>query len=210
MKPIPRVMDLSHYDDVQDKFGGAVTFGIWGVINKVTEGVGCVDKSFQWRRGHAANAGLLYGGYHFLHPGRIEAQADWFLQNVGDTQGLLLAVDHEDENGRHASLGELKQWLTYVHSRVGRWPWLYSGNLIKEQLGSSRDPFWKQIKLWLAHYSAEPTWPPAFDEPPLIQFTGDGEGPPPHNVPGIEIAGKGIDLNHFSGSRDVLAALWSA
>src|SRR5882757_5299544 len=204
----PRVVDLSHWDDVQDKFAGAVKFGIWGVINKTTQYVGNHDKSFDWRRKPAADAGLLYGAYHFLRAGRIQEQAEWFLHNIGDPTGLLIAVDHERENdkGEPATLAELKQWLTYVHGKIGRWPWLYSGNVIKEQLGISTDPFWKQIKLWLPQYSNEPVWPRAFDRVSLWQYTGDGRGLAPHNVPGIVIHGKGIDINHFAGTREELAA----
>lgn len=210
-KPIPRVVDLSHYDDVQDKFTGAVAFGIWGVINKVTEGTGSVDASFNWRRQPAKNAGLNYGAYHFLHTGRVEQQVGWFLQNVGDPAGLLLAVDHETLNGMHATLGEVKQFCTLVHDRIGRWPWLYSGDVIKSQIGDGLDPFWKQIKLWLPQYSSSGNyaWPPAFDAPPLIQYTGDGVGKGPHNVPGIVIAG-GLDINHFGGTRDELDAIWGS
>ena len=45
------VVDLSHWDDVQDGFAGTVRMGVLGVINKVTEGSGYVDPSFGWRRG---------------------------------------------------------------------------------------------------------------------------------------------------------------
>ena len=34
------VIDLSHWDDVQDGFAGTVKMGVLGVINKVTEGLG--------------------------------------------------------------------------------------------------------------------------------------------------------------------------
>lgn len=207
----PRVVDLSHYDNVTDRFAGFVQFGGWGVINKVTEGTGATDASFNWRRQPAKDAGLLYGAYHFLHTGRIAQQVDWFLQHVGDPTGLLLAFDHETENGMHATLDEVKQACTLVHDKLGRWPWLYSGDVIKEQCGNTLDPFWKNIKLWLPQYSSSGnySWPPAFEQPPLIQYTGDGAGRPPHNVPGIVISG-GLDINHFDGTRDELAAIWAA
>lgn len=211
LTPIPRVVDLSHYDNVTDKFAGAVQFGIWGVINKVTEGTGAVDASFGWRRKPAADAGLLYGAYHFLHPGRIDEQMTWFLQHVGDPTGLLLALDHEAENGARASVSDVKTACQIIHDKLGRWPWLYSGNDIKEQLGNATDPFWKNIKFWLAQYGAAPIVPPAFTGNPLLwQYTGDGSGQGPHNVPGILIGGRGIDINHWGGTRDELAAVWAS
>lgn len=208
LNPIPRVVDLSHYDDVQDKFAGAKAFGIWGVINKVTESVSVRDKSFDWRRGPAKEAGLLYGAYHFLRPGRIEQQATWFLQNVGDPTGLLLALDHED---KRVPLSDARHWMEAVHSTVGRWPILYSGNVVKEQLGNTIDPFWANIKLWLAQYGANPKWPKTWQAPFLIQYTGDGVGPAPHNVPGIVIHGNaGIDINHYAGTLDQLTQEWTS
>jgi lysozyme len=212
----PRVVDLSHWDDVQDKFAGLVRFGGWGVINKVTEGTASIDASFGWRRQPAKDAGLLYGGYHFLHAGNPDRQVDWFLQHLGDPTGLLVAYDHEteqDSNGHSLpvmSLDDLKHTLELTRDRIGRWPWLYSGNLIKEQLGNSKDPFWKNIKLWLPQYGFSFVYPPAFNSPPLWQYTGDGRGPMPHNVPGIVIRGSGIDINHFGGTRDELAAIWAS
>lgn len=200
----PKVVDLSHYDDVQDGFAGAVEMGIRGVINKVTEDYSSHDHSFEWRREPAAKAGLLFGAYHFLRPTRIQQQADWFLQNCGDTTGLLLALDHEDAN---VPLKDAQYWLQAVHDKVGRWPILYSGHLIKEQLMGTGDPFWGQIRLWLAQYSSHPVWPAAWAKPWLWQFTGDGHGPPPHNVPGIVIAG-GCDINSFDGTDAELAEQW--
>lgn len=211
----PVVADLSHWDDVQDGFEGAARFPLWGIINKVTDGVGNVDTTFGVRRSGVIGHGLLYGAYHFGHTGRVEQQAEWYLQHIGDHEGLLLALDHEQDEQRHThmALDEVKTWLTYVHDRVGRWPWLYSGNVIREQLGEEHsDPFWGNIKLWLAEYGSHEIIPPAFRGGPVLwQYTGDGSGPQPHNVPGIVIhGGKGIDLNHWAGTREELAAVWAA
>lgn len=207
IRPInPRVIDLSHYDDVQDVFAGAVQFGIRGVINKVTEGYGGHDKSFDWRRKPCADAGLLYGAYHFLRPGRIAQQVGWFIDNVGDWAGILPALDHEDND---VPLSDARQFLELFQSKIGRWPLLYSGFLIKDQLQGGPDPFWSKIRLWLSHYSSRPTWPAAWDQPTLWQYSGDGLGPGPHGVPGIEPATQ-LDMNSFDGTDEELAAMWAA
>ena len=203
---IPKVVDLSHYDDVQDAFKGAVTFGIKGAINKVTEGYGGHDASFVWRRKPAADAGLLYGAYHFLRPGRIAQQAEWFLDNVGDTTNLLLALDHEDPS---VPLSDAQLWMQAVHAKVGRWPVLYSGFLVKEQLDAVTNPFWSQVRLWLAQYSNRPTWPREWAAPWLWQYSSDGSGPSPHGVPGISPLTK-LDMNSFQGSDAELAQQWAA
>lgn len=206
----PKVLDLSHYDDVQDGFAGAVKFGIRGVVNKLTENTAVLDKSFAWRRKPAADAGLLFGAYHFLRPGRIQQQADWFLQNLGDPAGLLLMCDFEVPG---ISLTEVKEFLTAVQAKVGRWPMLYSYSaFLGERFTKAdiADPFWKRIRLWIAAYNNHPTWPACWDKPFLWQYTGDGSGQEPHNVPGISIAGgKGIDINSFEGTDEELKVGWA-
>jgi GH25 family lysozyme M1 (1,4-beta-N-acetylmuramidase) len=49
MKFNPVIVDLSHFDDVQD-WDLVRSFGILGVINKATEGPGMTDKTFAIRR----------------------------------------------------------------------------------------------------------------------------------------------------------------
>lgn len=208
MKMIPRVVDLSHYDDVQDNFNGAKDFGIWGCINKVTEGVGYHDKSFDWRRQPCAGRGILYGAYHFLRPGRIKEQADFFLSSVGNDRALLLALDHEDAK---VPLSDAQLWIKIVQDRTGMQVVLYSGFLIKQQVKNADIAFWQKVPLWLSHYNANPTWPKQiWKDPFLIQYTGDGVGPMPHNVPGIVIhGGKGIDINHYGGTHEQFVKDWS-
>jgi len=204
----PVIVDLSHFDDVQD-WDAVKEFGILGVINKATEGPGMIDKTYAIRRKPAVDHGLLYGAYHFLRPGDPIAQADHFLAvalSVAQPDDLLLALDHED---RHVSLANAKQWLQHVFDQTGRRAVLYSGFLIKEQLGTGQDPFLAQHRLWLSHFSVHPAWPPNWVAPWIIQFTGDGQGPEPHQVPGIAIP-NGIDLNHYGGSAEQLATEWAA
>src|SRR5271169_5513334 len=128
----PVIVDLSHFDDVQD-WNAVKEFGILGVINKATEGLGMIDKTFAIRRKPAADHGLLYGAYHFMRPGNPAAQADHFLEvvnSVDDSEHLLLALDHEDRN---VPLANAKQFLALVLEKAGRRAVLYSGFLIKEQ-----------------------------------------------------------------------------
>ena len=202
----PVIVDLSHFDDVQD-WNAVKGFGILGVINKATEGLGMTDKTFAIRRKPAADQGLLYGAYHFLRPGDPTAQVDHFLEvvnSVDNPEDLLLALDHEDPN---VPLANAKQFLAGVQQQAGRRAVLYSGFLIKQQLGNAHDDFLAQHRLWLSHFSSNPVCPPNWANPWIIQFTGDGVGPGPHQVPGIVIEG-GIDLDHYGGSAEQLKAEW--
>jgi GH25 family lysozyme M1 (1,4-beta-N-acetylmuramidase) len=193
----PLVVDLSHYDDVVD-FGAVKAAGIAGIIHKATEGVGFIDKLYADRRGRALGVGLLWGAYHFLRPGSIAAQVDFFLKVAAPDNTTLLALDHED---KRVALIDAKEFLLRVEDAVGRKPVLYSGFLIKQQLGSRIDGYLAAHRLWLAQYSPRPVtprnWPSA----------GDGLGPKPHSVPGI--IGSGIDINSYEGDAVKLAAEWS-
>ena len=202
----PVIVDLSHFDNVKD-WDAVKNFGILGVINKATEGPGLTDKTYAIRRKPASDHGILYGAYHFIRPGDPIAQADHFLEvalNVEQPDELLLALDHEDQG---VPLDNAKRWLKRVFDKTGRMPVLYSGFLIKQQLGHGRDDFLARHRLWLSHFSSHPVCPPNWDAPWIIQFTGDGVGPGPHQVPGIEIGG-GIDLNHFGRTPAELKVEW--
>jgi len=214
MKMIPRVVDISHYNRVGGTgsallgFQKAAAFGIWGVIHKCTEGRGILDVFYARRRQAALDAGLLYGSYHFMRPGDVQQQVDHFLGCVEPDEHTLLALDHED---RSVPLANARKFMELVNAKIGRYPILYSGFLIKEQLGEKKDSFWGKRRLWLSHYAVTPKWPVAWQSPWLIQYTGDGRGPEPHKVPGIDLGPKNasIDVNHYGYTREQLEAEWA-
>lgn len=207
----PKVVDLSHHNTVEMENGAWVGFsklrsaGYVGIINKATQGISFVDMSYAKRRKPALDTGFLYGAYHYLDNTPIAAQVDNFLTHAAPDKHTLLALDHET---RGVSLDDARLFLELVQRAIGRYPWLYSGFLVKEQIGAKVDPFWQGIRLWLSHYSDNPKWPPTWAKPTLWQFTGDGVGPEPHEAPGIIIRG-GCDINSFDGTDSELAAIWA-
>src|SRR5215469_689695 len=134
----------------------------------------------------------------------IRAQVEFFLKIAAPDNTTLLALDHEDER---VILIDAKEFLLRVEDAVGRKPVLYSGSLIKQQLGSRIDGYLAAHRLWLAQYGPRPVTPRNWPSAWLWQFTGDGVGPRPHSVPGIVDAR--IDINHFDGDAVKLAAEWS-
>lgn len=190
-------IDLSHWNTV-DSFKSAKNAGVLGVIHKCTESDDYVDPTYEQRRRDADAAGVLWGAYHFLRPGNMQAQAEFFVQNVGNFESVLLAADHEDDD---VSLDDLKQFLRVVAELTGQMPVIYSGNVIKEQLGQESDDFLAQHRLWLAQYSDKPSWPYAtWPTWWLWQFTDKG------SVPGM--AGD-TDCNRFNGDALQLIDEWS-
>src|SRR5262245_30342994 len=192
------VIDLSHWnpsDGSAIDWDKVLASGIVGVIHKATEGSSYVDDTCFERANDARDAGLLWGAYHFLRPGNMSQQAEHFVSTVGDID--LYAADHEDSG---VSLDDLKDFLKAVDDLTGKTCVVYSGHVIKEQVGSSSDPFLADHPLWLAQYSSSPSWPKAIWPKWWIwQHTDQG------SCPGIKGA---TDLNYYDGSPDELAADW--
>lgn len=205
----PKFVDLSHYDNLQD-VTQVKAAGILGVMNKATEGPGMVDKTFAIRRPVVLGAGMLYGAYHFLRPGNMEQQAQHFLDTIGDPTGLALVGDWEVSS---VSVAAASQWFQAMREKVGRWPICYSDSgMLMEVFGHSSHPVFSQTRLWVAAYRAQPYWPTAvWAQPWAWQFTGDGNGPQPHNINGITLPGsKGIDINSFDGTDEELTLSWAS
>ena len=69
--------------------------GIFGVIQKATQGQTGVDPTFKTNRTKAKDAGLLFGAYHFGTGSDGLRQADNFLTTVGDVSNTVLVLDFE-------------------------------------------------------------------------------------------------------------------
>src|SRR5690242_10324712 len=95
-----KVIDISHHQDQSIDFVKLKAAGIIGVIHKATQGNGFKDPKYPGRRKAAEAAGLLWGAYHFAENtadggGGVE-QAKFFLDYVGDPQGVFLSLDYEN------------------------------------------------------------------------------------------------------------------
>jgi len=192
--PTPFAIDASHWNVITD-WTALTTAGIVGVIHKATESVGYTDPTYAPRRQQATAAGLLWGAYHFLRPGDIVGQANYFLAKAKPDAHTLLAADHEDSA---VSLDDLKLFLRTISDAVEQSPVVYSGYLIKQQL-SGADAELAGYRLWLAHYG-RPVWPTAtWPSWWLWQFTDQG------SVGGIAP----VDVNAYRYDAKRLRAEWS-
>jgi lysozyme len=200
---VPRsdFLDLSHWDVDPLDWDLMQVDGVKAIIFKVTESTGYVDPTYKVRKKEARDAGLKTGGYHFMRPGNMKAQVDWFLKNADFDGEDRACIDHEDEE---VSLDDLKEFAAELERRVGRRVTLYSGHLIKEQVGTTLCSELKDTDLWLAQYGDKPSWPVA-TWPKLWawQFTDGTAGPQPHSVAGVpgDSAGN-LDINEFYGNWD--------
>lgn len=203
----PRVIDLSHHNTVPKDFIAAKNDGIVGVIHKLTEGSSYVDDKVAARYYLAKQAGLAWGLYHFMRPGDMKKQAEFFIKKayeleVIDEQTVLVA-DHEDAS---VPGQDLKKWLDYVEDRMGRSPVVYSGHVLKDQLaGSGYRP---KRRLWLCHYASKPVLPEGVDKYWMWQYTDKGSigGLSPIDLNDIGNVDMGEFLNGWAGSHDTIPA----
>lgn len=195
-----RVIDLSHWNTVPESLRPAAEAGVWGVIHKLTEGISSVDETVVARQFLARDAGMLFGLYHFLRPGSMQDQVDHFLytaESLGLVDSMtLFAADHEDPN---VSIDDLAEFLARLEAQSGRSAVIYSGHVLKEQLGGKARLDLSARRLWLAQYSSAPTIPPGWPSYWLWQFTDQG------SVPGVIPP---TDCNAYAATRTALEAEW--
>lgn len=197
----PKVIDLSHWNPEPD-WPTLRERGTIGVLHKATEGTEYVDPTLYERARAALDAGLLWGTYHFMRPGNMVAQMDHYLRKVGPVAGERLVLDHEDPD---VSLQDLCDAVLYLDAVRPDCPiTIYSGHLLKEQLGDSKnETLFSLTDLWVAQYTDAPTpsWPwETYPEWTLWQYTDSNttvQGFPP---------GTQIDSNHFNGDDEQLIA----
>lgn len=199
--PTPRVIDLSHHNSIPESLHPARDAGIWGVIHKATEGTGFVDGKLEARFHLAKDAGMLWGGYHFLRPGNITRQAEFFCATMApytDDQ-TLFACDFEVAG---IALFEVDQFMDVVERLSGRSCVLYTGHSLKDAIaaGQSGAGPLQERRLWLAQYASQPILPKGWKSAWLWQYSDKGE------VPGIDGP---VDVNAYMGSIDDLEASWS-
>lgn len=202
--PLNVIIDISHHNGNPD-FAQAAAAGIVGVIHKATQGTGFTDDMYVTNRQKALDAGLLWGAYHFGTGGGGAAQADFFLATVNPEPDTLIVLDYEpNTQGPTMSLNDARAFVSEVNAKVGRFPGLYSGSLIKQQLGNSQDPILAQCFFWLAQYGPNAVVPANWPTWTLWQYTDGNLGPQPHTVPGIGAC----DRDQFNGDLDGLKELW--
>ncbi|MER6977471.1 glycoside hydrolase family 25 protein [Streptomyces carpinensis] len=100
------------------------TDGLSFVFIKATEGRSYVNPRLSAQTKHGRDAGLVVGFYHFLWPGNITAQAEYFVSHAPERAGDVLAVDWETTGeGTHASNSDKDHFIRQVkelrpHNRV--------------------------------------------------------------------------------------------
>ncbi|MEU6734867.1 GH25 family lysozyme [Streptomyces physcomitrii] len=91
------------------------TKGLSFVFIKSTEGRSYINPRLAGQTKTARDAGCLLGFYHFLWPGNIKAQAEYFVGKTPEKAGDFLACDWEmNGSGTYASNAEKDQFIKEV------------------------------------------------------------------------------------------------
>ncbi|MEU1084131.1 glycoside hydrolase family 25 protein [Streptomyces sp. NPDC005908] len=135
----------SHQSETYD------TDGLSFVFIKATEGRSYVNPKLSAQTKRGRDAGLVVGFYHFLWPGNLTEQAEYFVSKAPEKRGDILAVDWEwTGSGTRAGNAEKDRFIREVKG-------LRPHN--KVVLYSNRD-FWLNVDttsyagdgLWIADY----------------------------------------------------------
>lgn len=105
-----RGIDVSSYQS-----SSYSTEGVSFVFVKATEGRTYVNPKLSAQTKRARDAGCVVGFYHFLWPGNLTAQAEYFVGKAPEKAGDILAVDWETTgDGTHASNAEKDRFIRKV------------------------------------------------------------------------------------------------
>lgn len=191
-------IDISHWQGFPD-FEAVAASGVVACIMKATEGTGYVDPNRAHNYINATAAGISCCTYHWLKPGNATGQMQFYLETVDPVPGERMVIDYEEDG---CTLDDLREAVAVLLAdRRGLRVTVYSGHLLKEQLGDDCDEYLSEnTDLWLAQYTTgEPSWPDGtYPEWTLHQYSESG------SVDGID--GCAVDLNCFNGSDAQLVA----
>jgi lysozyme len=150
--------------------------------------------------------GLLWGAYHFFHPGSVQAQVDHFLSVVGEDDTTLYALDWEASSSGTANQSQAEDFCRRLETHIGEGRTvIYSGNVAKEQIRGV-STFLGARRLWLAQYGTNPVPQASWEDWWIWQYSDGQLGPQPHGCPGVSGY---VDTNSWPGSQEALTASWS-
>lgn len=185
-----RFPDWSHWKD------NGVPSAWPALLTKATEGTTYVDPTYAGYKGKSLIAGIPFGGYHFLDPGNVTAQANHAFSVIKDTPAML---DVERSTGGNASWAEVKQFITTYRGLGGvlhlayipKWYW--SGTWHSPDMSWLND---NDVALISSQYTTYSDDGPGWDtyggvKPQIWQYTSTPQ-----------------DMNAFKGTQDELRSVF--
>jgi GH25 family lysozyme M1 (1,4-beta-N-acetylmuramidase) len=196
MTDIPICIDISHWQDFPD-MEEVYASGVRGLIHKATEGTTYRDPNRSENCSNAKAAGLAISTYFWIKPGDGRAQAEFYISTIDPVPGERVVIDYEEDGCSLATLHDAVQALLDYGQDLQIT--VYSGHLLKEQLGNDCDDFLAaNTDLWLAQYTDDEddiSWcNETYPQWALWQYSETGQ------VPGIDDSY--VDFNNFNGHEE--------
>lgn len=209
------VIDISHVNPKAKtmELAQAKAAGILAVFHKGTEGFTIKDELYFDHKKQAMDLGLLWAAYHFGRNEDGAKQADIFLDYVKPNGDTLLMLDFEGErtgpkSGGTMTVAQAVDFINRIKEKTGKYPGLYSGNLLRSDMALAVNETLTQCWLFTAVYrttiEVAKGW--AADGWPFWQYTDGQYGPAPNYIPTM---GQ-IDRDLYNGSAAGLKAFWMA
>jgi lysozyme len=154
---INTIIDIYHGNnvDLQKAWNGRIV----AIIHKATQGTGIRDSTYHDRREQAKKLGFLWGAYHFSTGGSVSDQVANFLTYAKPEDNELISLDWEPSDGPDMTLEQAQHFVQMIRDETGRWPVVYGGHLLREEIGHNPDPILSNCPLCT---SAMPTPRPEF------------------------------------------------
>jgi lysozyme len=229
---IRRIIDISHHEEPID-FQKVAVDGIVAIIAKATEGTSWIDPAYarfkvaaakiqlpspstinQKRAGGAvpstinyqqSTSRFLWGSYHFGTGADVNTQVDHYLSVVKPNPTELVCLDFEENpSGSSMTSEQAREFVSLFRERSGRYPILYGGAWLKEQIKGKTDSILAKCPLWIAQYAQRPILPSGWTKYSLWQYTDGVSGPEPREVNGIGPC----DRNQYGGTITQLQHAW--
>lgn len=163
-----------YHKDADPDWIGLKKQGVVAVFLKASQGTDFPDPTYLRRHKASEDAGLLTGAYHFLTPGDVTRQVEFFLHCVSaQPNGIRYALDWEkDEGGHFAGMWAALKFLEAIKRTTGQTMWLYGGELLR---GRTVPPAFGEFPLWLSEYGPIAKVPLPWKRYTLWQYTERGE-----------------------------------
>jgi GH25 family lysozyme M1 (1,4-beta-N-acetylmuramidase) len=215
----PLGIDVSSYQRTMD-WQRAIDTGAKFAFCKASEGASWVDPTFAYNWQELRRRGIPHGAYHFFRPAQSVKQVERFVELVQPEQGELLVLDVENNGGlsRADLTRKVVEAVEIIYARSGRYPILYSrSSWLNSNINVGDLP---KLDYWLAQYRYPLPYPfftgmfptekidiPAGVSREQVKFhQGTDKGN------GIRRGAQSlyIDMNHFIGTNEELAAYFGA
>lgn len=183
---IDTIIDLHAGRGMPEDMATVKAAGVTHIIHKATQGVSYTDEKYTDRRTAAVAEGIRWGAYHFGDSSDPKTQAEHFLEVAAVNDSTLVALDLEhNPDGGSMTLYQAITWLVAVQQALKRWPVLYTGYYVLQDLGWTGLGLPSNCPLWIAAYGESALIPKGWPDYTLHQYTDGSQGGHPWRFPSL-------------------------